>query len=60
MLPSPPLAFGAAFFRPLSVNCNVYSPSGNMEVRFPELHTEVCPHDLDLDTAMIRSERSTM
>jgi hypothetical protein len=60
MLPSPALAFGTAFFKPLSVNCNVYSPSGNMEVRFPELHIEVCPQDLDLDTAMIRIERSAM
>jgi hypothetical protein len=59
-LPSPPLAFGTAFFKPLSVNCNVYSPSGNMEVRFPELRVEVCPQDLDLDTAMIRIERSAM
>ena len=59
-LPSPPLAFGTVFFKPLSVNCNVYSPSGNMEVRFPELHIEVCPQDLDLDTAMIRIERSAM
>jgi hypothetical protein len=59
-LPSPPLAFGTVFFKPLSVNCNVYSPSGNMEVRFPELHIEVCPQDLDLDTATSRIERSAM